>query len=258
MVDDTKKREEFKRLLSDLAQGDISGKGKKKVFYQRLEQLYGSDEDKQRFRHYYSDIFSSLGIIEKSQDKDMVTLVQNLQVLLEHYSKRGNIDISLSLRKLYDHVSLDMARISYISALVDDSKGDKEIEDVRTRIKQLESKIEQANNTIKTGSDKLENMQKEYIAILSIFATVILAVSGGIQFSAEAFNHIGSSKNIWDLLFVFAFVSWSFLNLLFLLLYYIGSLLNKELDKNNYLIYTNVVMFMIVLVTMIVKCVPII
>ena len=51
MVDDTKKREEFKRLLSDLAQGDISGKGKKKVFYQRLEQLYGSDEDKQRFRH---------------------------------------------------------------------------------------------------------------------------------------------------------------------------------------------------------------
>lgn len=256
MVNDTKKRESFKNLLTDLAKEDIS-KNLKKDYYQRLEQLYGSDQSPQRFRHYYSDIFPCLVNIENSQDKDMDILVQNLKVLLEKYRKRKDIDISQSLRKLYDHVSLDMARIRYISALVDDSKGDKEIQGVHARINQLESSIDQANKTIKSGASKLENVQKEYIAILSIFASIILAASGGITFSAEAISNI-SDENIWNLLFVFAFITWLFLNLLFLLMYYIGSLLDKDLDNKYYLTYTNIVMFLIVLVTMIVKCVPII
>lgn len=251
MVNETIKRETFKNLLTDLAKEDIS-KNLKKEYYQKLEQLYGSDQSPQRFRHYYSDIFPCLVNIEKSQDKDMDILVQNLKVLLEKYRKRGNIDISQSLRKLYDHVSLDMARIRYISALVDDSKGDKEIQGVHARINQLESTIDQANKTIKSGASKLENMQKEYIAILSIFASIILAASGGISFSATAISNI-SDANIWNLLAVLGVTVWLFLNLLFLLMYYIGSLLDKDLDKKYYLTNINILMFAIVVTTMVIK-----
>lgn len=258
MANDSDKRTEFKLLLFELAQtSDLFDKGnaeKRRGIYRRFEDLYGSDADKQRFRHYYSDIFDILVQIKQSQDiADTGTLLQNLSLLQERYRVHNQKDITLSLRKLLDHVNLDISRIDYYSSLDDDVSGETEIQTLHNRIAELTNKVVEADKRTELSERKLENIQKEYVAILSIFAAVIMAVSGGFSVSKEVLYGV-SSLNIWNLLAVFSFIGWMILNLLFLLLYYISQILDKDTKlKYDYLAFTNLVMLLIVAATLLIR-----
>lgn len=119
--------------------------------YIRLEKLYYSPREDKMFRHFYSDIFSVLLEIKQSS-KDIGSidvLGQNLDVLRKgynaiNYDADGNlIDISDSIRKLYDHVSLDIARIMYSEA-----------EDIRIVSYETIQKVRSDVDEVKTGIDK--------------------------------------------------------------------------------------------------------
>lgn len=251
MGNDSDKRTEFKQLLFELAQtSDLFDKGnaeKRRGIYRRFEDLYGSDTDKKRFRHYYSDIFDILVQIRQSPDiADTGTLLQNLSLLQERYRVHNKKDITLSLRKLLDHVNLDISRIEYYSSLDDNVSGEAEIQNLQARIADLTNRVAEANKRTELSEHKLENVQKEYVAILSIFATVIMAISGGLAISKETLAGV-SSLNIWNLLAVFSFVGWMLLNLLFLLLHYISQILDRDKKlKYDYLVFVNLVMLLIV------------
>ena len=315
MADDKKKREDFKNLLYGLAQQPVQ-QNDLQNYYERFEQLYGDTEHQQKFRHYYSDIFECLATIENSSQEteerkktnmSMEVLAQNLYSLLDYANNQNNEKATTpdSLKKLYDHVNLEMGRIKFYVILIENSEKVGDVQHIASRLNELTESvkqatksvenvidvIDQANNdaaqtrqdieqvkqnvdqaitqarqdveqakhnadkakyNVEKASKKLKNVQKEYIAILSIFASVILAVSGGIKFSAEAISNI-SDANIWNLLAVLGVIVWLFLNLLFLLMYYIGSLLDRDLDKKYYLTNINILMFAIVVTTMVIK-----
>ena len=59
MVDDINKRDEFKRILIELAEKQVE-KEEIKGYYQRFENLYWDEDPSHRFRHYYYDIFNCL------------------------------------------------------------------------------------------------------------------------------------------------------------------------------------------------------
>lgn len=312
MADDKKKREDFKKLLYGLAQQPVQ-QNDLHNYYERFEQLYGDTEHQQKFRHYYSDIFECLATIENSSQEteerkktnmSMEVLAQNLYSLLDYANNQNNEKATTpdSLKKLYDHVNLEMARIQYYVTLIENSEKVGDIQHIASRLNELTESVKQATKNVENvvdlanndvaqarqdieqvkqdvdqaitqarqdveqakhnadkakynvekASKKLKNVQKEYIAILSIFASVILAVSGGIKFSAEAISAI-SKTDVWNLLAVLGAIVWLFLNLLFLLMYYIGSLLDKDLDKKYYLTNINILMFAIVVTTMVIK-----
>lgn len=188
-----------------------------------------------------------------------------------------------ALYKLYDHVLLDVLRLNQIEYLTGDFdektnqtknqikalsndfdnrsdelntkisavsknilEGETEIQNLQARIADLTSRIAEADKRTESSEHKLENVQKEYVAILSIFATVIMAISGGLAISKETLAGV-SSLNIWNLLAVFSFVGWMLLNLLFLLLHYISQILDRDKKlKYDYLVFVNLVMLVIV------------
>lgn len=91
--------------------------------YRRLEELYDSPDGEHRYRHFYSDIFGILTEIKNDATLgDINILGQNLSEIRKGYrvqNTRENgefIDIRTSINKLYDHVSLDIARMAYSDA----------------------------------------------------------------------------------------------------------------------------------------------
>ena len=116
------KRKEFCDILFGLAKDQemLQDEAKRQDVYERLEKLYYSPNREDRYRHFYSDIFTVLTQIQQDPKQgDINILGQNLSLIRMEYrpqnrDEQGNIiDISDSIRKLYDHVSLDIARILY-------------------------------------------------------------------------------------------------------------------------------------------------
>lgn len=243
MADDKKKRDVFKKMLYELAQ-QLVQQNALHNYYERYEQLYGDEEHQQKFRHYYSDIFECLARIEKSSqgtgerkepNMSMDVLAQNLYSLLDYANNQKNEKATTpnSLKKLYDHVNLEMARIKYYVTLIEDSNREGEVQYIASRLNELSDGVKQATKSVdnvidqankevaqtrqdieqvkqevdqaitqakqdvkqakhnaEKASKKLKNVQKEYIAILSIFASVILAFTGGLSFLGKGVDII--------------------------------------------------------------------
>ena len=97
----------------------------------RFEDIYYNYNRNEKFRHYYSDIFSTLTLIDgDSSIGSLDILAQNIQTIKDGYipkntDENGNaIDISKEIVKLYDHTNLDIARINYTKTMTNETKSE--------------------------------------------------------------------------------------------------------------------------------------
>jgi hypothetical protein len=234
---DEQNRKEFRSILLDLAKSQelFEKSDKRYEMYKRLEKLYYDETTEKQFRHYYSDLFSILTQIQQNPELgDINILGQNLELIRKGYKPQNivskgkvNIDISNSIRKLYDHVSLDIARISYSDAADRKVSGEEAINDLRTQIDEVKNKLENSQKEYKDIENKLENSQREYIAILGIFAAVVLAFTGSIAYSTSVLNNI-SQVSAYKTIVIATLIGVVMVNVLFGLFYYINSLVNKK------------------------------
>ena len=88
-------------------------------------------------------------------------------------------DISDNLKKLLDHVSLDIARIRFYTGEDENIVGmdtigniEKLLNETNERVRITERKSEESTKKLEESTKKLEKVQQESIAILSIFAAV--------------------------------------------------------------------------------------
>lgn len=252
-------RNKFRDILFELASNQelLKDKSVRAKMYSRLEALYWPEESEKPFRHFYSDIFSVLTAIRKNTDLgDINVLGQNLSMIREKYTPGINldstgkkIDISDSIRKLYDHVSLDIARITYSEEGDRKTSGEAAILDVQSRINVIELKIEEAMNVQNTLSEELGKQQREYIAILGIFASIVLTFIGGIVFSTSVLQNIGA-VSVYRLAAIVLLVGMVFSNMLYGLFYYVNHLIynNKKISATLIILANCLMLLMLALV----------
>lgn len=253
---ETKQRDTFRNLLLELAKDQklLQDKRERVNVYTRLEELYYAPTREVRFRHFYSDIFSVLTRIrEDSSLGDINILGQNLDVIRREYVPQ-NIDeagrlinISDSINKLYDHVSLDIARLMYSDAGDRKISGEETIEGIQTKVKEIGVAIEETKKFQQETEEKISNQQKEYIAILGIFAAVVLAFTAGIAFSTSVLENI-SNVSIYRILVVSLIIGLVLLNILFALFFYIDKLVNKTRQIKP-IIISNIIFLVLLFVT---------
>jgi len=215
ILNEQEKRDSLNDVLIELSQSqDILKERKDRAsFFMRLESIY-YNYNAENFRHYYSDIFSTLTLIDgDSSIGSLDILAQNMQTIKDGYIPKnyGNhreiIDISKEIVKLYDHTNLDIARINYTKTMTNATMS--ELAKNKLLINGLEKNIQESEVTLKELSDqtikdltqlstnvqnKKEDMQKEYISILGIFAAIVLAFTGGIVFSGSVLENIDKSS----------------------------------------------------------------
>lgn len=267
-------RKEFRDVLLELAsnQNLLNENGIRAEIYTRLENLYHARKDEKPFRHFYSDIFSVLTIIQRSPSKgDVNVLGQNLAMIRKKYIPNKNhdpdgypIDISDSIRKLYDHVSLDIARIMYSVEGDRRTSGEEVIISIHSQIETMRMDInkttaEQQDLSVsmkkaveeqKAISIELEKQQRDYIAILGIFASIMLAFVGGIVFSTSVLQNI-NFVSIYRLVAIVLLIGLILSNTLYGLFYYLNRLIYKH-DKFSIIpiFVTNVILFIMLGITL--------
>lgn len=269
------KREDFKTILCDLANSQeiLEDKKKRSEFYIRLENLYYAPEGKFAFRHFYSDIFSVLCQIQNGDiEGNIDVLGQNLEVLKSGYQsqnldKDGNlIDITRSITKLYDHVSLDIARMHYSDAgdrvvSGEDSikKSNESIQLISESLEKLKAdnenltqsneKLTKINDELTKNINKLshdmQKTQRDYITILGIFASILAAFFSGIGFSSSVLANFNSGS-VYRLILVVLLLGWILFDILTLLFKFIYDISDKPFERNIFIGILNVLFLALV------------
>lgn len=245
---ENQKREEFRNILRELAKSQIELQDKKIRcdFYKRLENLYYVPEKERQYRHFYSDIFGVLAEIKNGTiPGDINILGQNLSEIRKGYRSRNTgtdgkkIDISASINKLYDHVNLDIARIMYTDAGDWKISGEKALADVNSRINILEKSTSKISN-------QARQMQKEYITILGIFASILVAFFSGLGFSSSLLANI-EKASIYRLILGILLLGAVLFNILGLLINFIREMVDHD-SVNKWIIGIGNVLFILLLI----------
>lgn len=236
-LNDDEKREKLKKILLELSNSqDVLSLPKARAdYFLQLEEIYADP----KFRHFYSDIFSLLTQIDdEGRLGSIEVLVQNIGVLRKGYQANKNMDsqgnpinISRSLDKLYDHVNLDIARINYVKAISVNMISQDRIDETDTRIDQLGSSIDKVEDEMRAAQDDLKNSQRDSVAILGIFAAIVLAFTGGLVFSTSVLENM-AGVSIYRLLLVALLIAFTIINIIAILLNFIGKITLKENDPS--------------------------
>lgn len=162
--------------------------------------------------------------------------IQYYARVLEDSKREGEVQyIASRLNELTDGVKQATKSVDNVidQANKDVAQTRQDIEHVKQEvdqaITQAKQDVKQAEQNAEKASKKLKNVQKEYIAILSIFASVILAFTGGLSFLGKGVDIIENvDVKIENVTFVLGIGGVLFLNLLFGMFKFISAILDKE------------------------------
>lgn len=156
------------------------------------------NETKKIDRMLYSEISN---YIFSRDVKERATFASNIEKLLLYVLNDEN-KISVDCRKMsikiYDHFQLVLYQIENINNIFADG-----IEEARLNLKK-----------------EVKGIEKEYISILGIFASIVLAFVGGITFSSSVLQNI-SNSSIYRLLLVIDLLAFILVNVIHILVKFI-------------------------------------
>ena len=260
--DEQERRDKLIELLFELskAQDIFREKKKRSDIFLKLEEIYyipGSDE---YFRHFYSDILSTLTQIDSDDNEGSLdVLAVNMQAIKDGYQAVNYdgdklIDISKSIIKLFDHTNLEVARINYTKQLNNATKSDlastKELlKKQREEFDNTKSETETIRNTLREETEKAnkkiednqKQMQNEYVTILGIFAAIVLAFTGGMTFSSAVLNNI-SKASVYRLSLISFIIGLVFFNLIWVLIDFVRDINGKTIRKKWLFVVVNIIM----------------
>ena len=246
------KRNSFKMLLFKLAlsQMTLSSNKDKSEIYLELERIYAEDREVEDFRHFYSDIFAVLSMIDKDTSLgNMEILSQNMDIIRQGYRPMNNgadgnpVNIEKQINKIYDHINLEIARMNYFKET--EMRTEIELQRVSETLIEVESNVKHMEETI----DMADEMQKQYITILGIFASIVLAFTGGIAFSTSVLENIANAS-IYRTILIAVVLAFVLTNIIYILTRFIMEIVKKKKEKikyPKYMIVLNVIYGILVL-----------
>lgn len=198
------KDKELEDIVKQLCEKQNLNKSEKEEIVNKLKEIYEKE-----YRHKYSRITTIILNSTKDKEQAFMTLAQNIRIL-EQIIKELDVDesIKLKLEKFYDHINLECIRPQ--------DSDDKIINRIENASKGLDKKYKELK-------ENLNKQQTQYITILGIFASIVLAFVGGLVFSTSVLSNI-DKVSIYRLLFVIAFIALFFGNILYFLFNFLSKI----------------------------------
>lgn len=122
-----------------------------------------------------------------------------------------------------------------------------ELQKVSVTLDEVEGKIRDAENAI----EKADDMQNQYITILGIFASIVLAFTGGIAFSTSLLENI-NSVSVYRLTFVAVGMAFVLINVIYILTRFIIVISKKEYGAEKYSEYIKKINIIIIVFAIII------
>lgn len=224
LIEESKRRQsELKKHLFSMAV-DCMDETKIRQMVITFKSLYSNN-----FRHNYSEFFPL--IVEMAKDENAYSLdylsnnLEAMRRLVENDYIAGEKEFKglyQPLMKLSDHINLEIGRYSYYSI------NEQKVSDLEKKNQRLQEDLKQATKELNDAKQSVSSVQTELIAVLSIFAAIVLTFSGSLSLLGSVFSEISKApvfKSILFLLLIGFIVS----NTIFLLLYVVGKITNRNI-----------------------------
>lgn len=163
-------------------------------------------------RLMYSELSNHLFSMFKNE-KDESDYNYNIGKLYEHAMSDDDMcgDCKKIIIKLFDHSLL----VSY------------QITGIKERAVEISEKVAEKNK--ETLMETMKNSEKQYITILGIFASIVLAFTGGIAFSTSVLSNIDKAS-IYRLVFVTSLLGFILFNTICVMFEFVREINNKSLS----------------------------
>lgn len=205
------------------------------------------------FRHRYSAFHPMLSEIIASSDAEQGVaefLIYNLNVISAYienkYITNGQSEDTKIYRPIYklcDHINLEMTRINeqrgqeirlqelYAQIQVaqnNQERASADAEEAARRAASALEKSEEASKHSEKARKKVNRAQSDVLAILSVFAAVILAFMGGMTFLGGAMSSISETR-VYKFVIACCICGFIIFNTIFLLLYIVSKIIEKPI-----------------------------
>lgn len=220
-----RRQEQLEKYLYELADKCLD----ESQIKEKAEQLKGLYTD--GFRHHYSKFFPLIDNIAKNENNEENNLdylsnnLQEISKFIEDDSFNGNKTLKslyLPLLKLTDHLNLEIARfISYTSS-------ESKIKDLEVQHQKTILELKTARSELEEAKKRLSSIQTEIIAVLSIFAAIVLTFSGSMSLIGNALSNMENAPFFKSAFFI-SLCGFIVLNLIFLMMYIVGKITGRNI-----------------------------
>lgn len=190
---------------------------------------YLDDEDKLE-RMLYSEINSYLVALKSSERATFTTNAERLLLYALDDNKELSQDIQKIVIKIYDHVQLN----------------NNQNENIDDRFK---------NNFAETKEklrDQIYHVEREFITILGIFASIVVAFVGGITFTTSVLQNIDKA-GIFRILLVVDFIGAILLNVMYVLTSFLLRI-NEKQEKKDVIFIRNANIIIVLIAVIVISC----
>lgn len=227
MVRDNQQRiNKLNAILEELAGDQQIFKNQQKYndYYMKLKGIYVIKEN-EYWRHSYNEIFSKITELNNG-NCSIEILGQNIKLLYEYVEKKGDEELKEKIHKLYDHVSLDIARINYVKYI--DKRLDLTGDTLEKKYNSIAESAEKEGRKIEDVSSKIDNVYSQFVSILGIFSAVVLVFFGGITIVGDVITTL-KEGNIFIGIFICILVGLVGFNIIFMFLYVVSKLTGRPI-----------------------------
>ncbi len=228
----TRRQSELEEYIRELSK-KLSDEKEIRAMLLKLLETYKGD-----FRHSYSSFFPLILDISKNDNEcNLDYLSNNLDSICSYVEedfvsgKKEFEPLREQLNKLCDHLNLEIGRWNYYS------QNEQKIEDIALKsvslndeMKNTQKELREAQEELKKASKQAASIQTELIAVLSIFAAIVVTFSGGFTFLGSVMSSINEAEYYEAVILTAIVCGMVMFNTIFILMYLVG----KITDRNIY------------------------
>ncbi len=225
-IERSRRQAELEKCIYEMSVGLLDAETGIRKISLNLKEIYNSD-----FRHYYSGFFPIILEISKEENNYSLDFLSENIETLRCYIEDDYILGTKEFEKLYgcidklcDHINLEIARLNYYSI------NDNKIRDMEKKTAEVNTALTEAASELNKASKTASTMQTELIAVLSIFAAIVITFSGGLSYLGSAMTSINQAEHYEAVMMVAIICGMVIFNTIFLMMY----LVSKITERNIY------------------------
>lgn len=248
------KDKRLKQIITYCCEQELGDEDKINEILSDLVEIYTDDD----YRHRYDEITRI--IISKhtniTQIGETNSLMKVPESLFDIYcrakeNKGINNKILRKIEKLCVHVNLECIRLKNFDEV------DRKTRDMNDKMSKLFIRVGNIEQQEQEITESLEKQQVQYITILGIFASIVLAFVGGLTFSTSVLTNIDKAS-IYRLIFVMSFIALFIGNILYYLFDFLSRIALKQEENISFtkkpIFYFNLTILFVMLGVGIVYC----
>ena len=227
--DEERKSAEINRIVSRMMRERMDSDDFEDILSE-LTKIYAKE-----YRHYYSSI-SGLIYSERRNSNNPEMLLDLLGTnntefhgyVVKKFENKKESEMEEKIlskcNKLYDHIDLEVVRLREYDTQIKEA-----VQKIDIKINEFNTKSEMKNKEL---ADDARKMKNEYVSILGIFASIVLAFVGGLTFSTSVLSNIGNAS-VYRVIVVACIVGMTFSFIIWLLFHFVERFVTKKDDKKT-------------------------